>query len=1106
MGETPRRTGIARRARDDARRATGLSSARACPRANRRRTPVATMWRRAPPASPPRDEAPVVNVFPMSEAPMARAEPTRPPPRPASASRSRPGTASGGYHATPTSRIAPDHPSLDVPRWQTHLTPMQQWELHMRDRPPRPDASWTENRDPRAALRRQHEHAARQKALREHLILPSATPLAPIRLPENDARPPADADDSGKPVASASAAERDAPPPDPFAAVFAAAMNADPEPIVPKPPPRLVTPFLDRLTREVTRPKGSALAELSAVDAVWDGRSVADAEPADPSSWRSQVQIPLGAGPAPNLLVEADAVARALGGMSVEPTRPRRRVRRVVSTGNFFNSDDATSSTTTTRPALDETALVDENARTLASRFAPDVATFETARREAEEATRAARRVLRRGRGRGDDDDDGDGSDEDLIVAKPPRPRWVAEYELAPPAGTTDAEAEAREEDAREAAAAAAAAAAEAASYGSDDDPPSPMPKFEDLPLHFPRKRGDRALYEDWDFLPLAPPPPPPAEVLRASFASTPGTFAAAATAESRGLDVADVDTGATFVRTADAITAVSGEVVTALDHLLANLKSREDEATRAAFARTVEEEEKLRRATVRIAVAHDAAAGDVDATLAFDAAVRRGCEEALGDVLDSLRWWYGAQLRAAAIRIQRHFRGWRGRKHATTRKKGLLAGLAYIRNTTLFVRFGAWRINAAEFRRERLITEAADKRRVWARRRKVFESWRNRAERAAAFRVGVERLAVAIAWRRAAPIFASWRVAARRRARQKRVAVRLLTSANRRAKSYFFRTWAHVAAGLARARVLDTAAHARAAEETAWAAEQAASRAAEAWAAARRVADLAAAGQFALAQREARIAHDAAAAAETSRLAAAEAAKGAGPDLGAEGKKAWSRLSRAVEESARAAAAAIAADKAAEFKAAAKAFHGRIVARRFFTAWEEYVAWIVPLRAKSSRAMAMFTNASEKRALFAWREHAREMKAAREAEAMRRYVAIHQGLISKHVRRVRGPAGKADAKTTSRARIDAFSADANADAVSNRGKVAAGTVPSHSARRAAERRAGRAREESRRGEGVGEKSWVAGGVDAWVSSAATNGNVVERARERRREATRRPR
>ena len=227
----------------------------------------------------------------------------------------------------------------------------------------------------------------------------------------------------------------------------------------------------------------------------------------------------------------------------------------------------------------------------------------------------------------------------------------------------------------------------------------------------------------------------------------------------------------------------------------------------------------------------------------------------------------------------------------------------------------------------------------------------------------------------------------------------------------------------------------------------------------------------------------------------------------------AWSRLSRAVKESARAAAAAIAADKAAAFKAAAKAYYGRIVARRFFIAWEEHVAWIVQLRAKSSRAVAMFTNAAEKRALFAWRDHAREMKAAREAEAMRRYVAIHQGLIAKHVRRVRGPAGKANAKNKADAKIKAdantagrvrIDANANANAAENRGKVAAGTVPLHSERRAAERRAGRAREASRRGEGLGERSWVAGGVDAWVSSAATN--VVERARERRREATRRPR
>ena len=426
------------------------------------------------------------------------------------------------------------------------------------------------------------------------------------------------------------------------------------------------------------------------------------------------------------------------------------------------------------------------------------------------------------------------------------------------------------------------------------------MPEFEELPLHFPRKRGDRALYEEWDFLPLAPPPPPPAEVLRASFASTPGVSAAAATAKSRGLDVASVDS------TADALTAVSGEVVTALDRLLATLKSRDEEATREASARTAEEEEKLRRATVRVAVAHAAAAGDVDATLAFDAAVRRGCEEALGDVLDSLRWWYGAHLRDAAIRIQRHFRGWRGWKHARTRKKGLMAGLAYMRHTTLFVRFGAWRVNAAAFRRVRLITEAADTRRVWARRRKVFESWRNRAERGAAFRVGVERLAVAIAWRRAAPIFVTWRVAARRRVRQKRVAVRLLTSANRRAKSYFFQTWARIAAGLARARVLDTAAHARAAKETAEAAETAASRATEAWAAARRVADLAAAGRFALAQRkrESRAKRRDGGDVPTRRRRGGERRRA---DLGAEGKMAWSR--RPARKNPRGGGAAIAAD-----------------------------------------------------------------------------------------------------------------------------------------------------------------------------------------------------
>ena len=199
-------------------------------------------------------------------------------------------------------------------------------------------------------------------------------------------------------------------------------------------------------------------------------------------------------------------------------------------------------------------------------------------------------------------------------------------------------------------------------------------------------------------------------------------------------------------------------------------------------------------------------------------------------------RWWYGAHLRAAAIRIQRHFRGWRGWKRARTRKRG--SWRVWRTCDTRRCSFGSGRgestprrFAACDSSLRRRIRDAS------GRGDEGFESWRNRAERGAAFRVGVERLAVAIAWRRAAPIFVTWRVAARRRVRQKRVAVRLLTSANRRAKSYFFQTWARVAAGLARARVLDTAAHARAAEETAAAAEKAASRATEAWAAARRVA-----------------------------------------------------------------------------------------------------------------------------------------------------------------------------------------------------------------------------------------------------------------------------
>ena len=115
-------------------------------------------------ARPPRDEAPVVNVFPVSEAPIARDEPTRPPTHPASASRVSPRNRVRWSSRHPDVAHSPRPP---LPRRPAVADPPHPdaavGASRFRDRPPRPAASWTENRDPRAALRRQHEHAARRR-------------------------------------------------------------------------------------------------------------------------------------------------------------------------------------------------------------------------------------------------------------------------------------------------------------------------------------------------------------------------------------------------------------------------------------------------------------------------------------------------------------------------------------------------------------------------------------------------------------------------------------------------------------------------------------------------------------------------------------------------------------------------------------------------------------------------------------------------------------------------------------------------------------------------------------------------------------------------------
>ena len=400
-------------------------------------------------------------------------------------------------------------------------------------------------------------------------------------------------------------------------------MHADPEPIGPKPSPRLVTPLLDRLTREVTRPKGSALAGTRG------GRGWT----VDPSRRRTGRPV----------ILEVTGSNPGSAGTRTESSRRggRRRaragghVRRTDSRGadaafpgsseNLrLNSDDATTSSTTTRPTLDESAVVDENARTLASNFAPDVATFETARREADEATRAARRVLAATPVMAKTTKTTRSSDDHR--ARPPRPRWVAEYEL-------DASRESRRRP--------RARRRSPTRPTTTRRPTRPLrcPSASNCANTSLGKAADRA---------------------RAS-----GTFCPSRLrpAPRRGAPrVVRVDAGrgrrggdGEITRIGRRLRRLDGGRV---DRRLRRSGDRADDggasaqvARRRGDAQRHRRERRRRRRTSTrdgpsVAVAHAAAAGDVDATLAFDAAVRRGCEEALGDVPDSLRWWYGCDLR----------------------------------------------------------------------------------------------------------------------------------------------------------------------------------------------------------------------------------------------------------------------------------------------------------------------------------------------------------------------------------------------------------------------------------------------------------------------------
>ena len=283
-----------------------------------------------------------------------------PPPRPTSVpaavlsgERARPADFGGGSRGA--SHLAPTHPSSDVPRWQTHLTPMQQWELRLRGAASLRDAGNTSAPErrarnvanhPRLALQRQHEHARRLRAKegmtqtldlleraarkrvekKENAEATFSSFAADREYKESDVSSPASPASPSSVKAAADAKtvdetveesatriapndrereKRDSDPdpgPDPFASLFDAAFHESDDESDAKnserasspassESDRLETPFLDKLVARVTRPKGSVLAELSAVDALWDGRSVASAAKADASAYASGVAI-----------------------------------------------------------------------------------------------------------------------------------------------------------------------------------------------------------------------------------------------------------------------------------------------------------------------------------------------------------------------------------------------------------------------------------------------------------------------------------------------------------------------------------------------------------------------------------------------------------------------------------------------------------------------------------------------------------------------------------------------------------------------------------------------------------------------------------------------
>ena len=1046
-----------------------------------------------------------------------------PPPRPTgvpaavlSGERARPADFGDGPEAG-RSRLAPTHPSSDVPRWQTHLTPMQQWELRLRGaaslrdvsgalpnaRPPNQNVA----NHPRLALQRQHEHARRRRAkdgMAQTLDLLERAERSRVEQREKatasfafssfakDAvsserrrasfpASPEGSESSSPDDGRARAETTRVPPndresgsagPDPFVALFDAVVRggargggddaasgtsetsetsetsdaSDASDSPSSASDTLETPFLDALVARVTRPKGSVLAELSAVDALWDGRSVAGAAKADRGAYGSGVSLlappsPSGGTARQNRPRSARRfLERRLSRMAARDATAAEASasRNVQMFGEHLNiSPRVDSERSAERPSavpFSDLERIEAFASSTAasSMYAKDVATFRDARKKACDALAAAEALGRAYRlenaggensggaalrtpGDSDADSDSDSAKENASRFSRadwdrvrPSVRYVAAYEMPSRddgEGPSDDRARTRDEARgsrsderkdRERKDGGANGETEALRDGRSDY----LPPFETLPLHFSVK--ERPLYAKYDFKELKPPPPPPRQVLRGAFQALGVRVDPAAFADPEGRKPSRRRREA--YNLADARAAVA----TKMDGLMDALRVRDLTAAIEQGRRTAEDAQRTLDAAARVASVHESAAarfantGDATDLNVFDAATALAVSECLDDVMDATRWWYGKRVRLACVTIQAGFRGSRGRKLARVRRKGLLAGLAYLRDCTKKVRFERWRENARRERRHAMITAMCYKKRVWSRRADTFKAWRHRTHNAKRFYKNVERLAYAARVKRhQAPAFAAWRVVAERRARQRKVGAELRQKATRRSLRRALARWSEVAAACARARVLDTAAHARAAARAAESFEQTEAVAAAAWAAAAEAGRAAARGSFVEARRFAERSRVLGDEARSACAAAEQYALESGPDAGpgSRARRAYAAFAAAKESSLRASAAAAAAAKASDFKHAARLFYGRVVSRRVFAAWSAYVAWLVPLRERARKAAHFFRRSTCGSAFHAWKGEAARAKAEREAAAIRAYADIHRRLVAKHVR-----------------------------------------------------------------------------------------------------------